>query len=104
MITAEQIETLASTAKMRRQEACVVLILFEAGDTPVSNDDLEDRIPFGSTALKRRMEYRDIGFVRVIVSRVRGRLGRGSIENVFRKGYRLSESGRAVVTEILRSK
>lgn len=91
---ADQIEALREGLDVATAEAHFLRALYNAKGRTVSHMALLDAIP-------ARMPDRDHSIVKVYASRVRARLGPGSIENIWGVGYRLSEEALIRVSAVL---
>lgn len=77
-------------------QGCILILLYEAKGRIVSRWFLDDNMP-----LLKNKERQGDRAVEVQIHHLRKKLGRGAIENVWGRGFRLSEEGRRLVGEAL---
>jgi DNA-binding response OmpR family regulator len=82
--------------RLQGQTAAMVLVLYQARGRVVSQVAMNDAVPSPLVG-----EDRGPKFVDVQICRARKVLGKGAIENIFGKGYRLSPSGMNTVATAL---
>lgn len=92
---AERVEQLRRQG-VRPAEAAMLCRLYAAGGKLVTVDQLEEAIPAKDPARERTTP-----FVRTYASRIRSRMGRDIIGNMWGRGYYLTDRGMAVVGPML---